>query len=74
MNTGELRISLHISHMWAVDDTVINMLQKAHSSLDKSNWMMQIMFCDISSAFNTIQPTLLKDKLEDMQADDPMVT
>ncbi|KAI3358296.1 hypothetical protein L3Q82_014679, partial [Scortum barcoo] len=40
-----------------VDDALIYLLQKAYSSLD------------LSSAFNTIQPRLLKEKLEDMQVE-----
>ena len=57
-----------------VDDAIIYLLQKAYSSLDRPNTSVRIMFFDFSSAFNTIQPRLLKDKLETMQVDAPLIT
>ncbi|KAJ8359208.1 hypothetical protein SKAU_G00157330 [Synaphobranchus kaupii] len=57
-----------------VDDTIIYLLQRAYSSLDRPKSMVRIMFFDFSSAFNTIQPRLLKYKLEDMQVDAPTVS
>ncbi|KAK0132216.1 hypothetical protein N1851_032980 [Merluccius polli] len=47
-----------------VDDAIIYLLQKAYSSLDRPNTSVWIMFFDFSSAFNTIQPRLLRAKLE----------
>ena len=57
-----------------VDDTLIYLLQEAYSSLDRPNTAVRVMFFDFSSAFNTIQPKLLKAKLENMQVDSPLVT
>ena len=39
-----------------------------------TNTAVRIMFIDFSRAFNTIQPNLLKAKLEYMQEDSPLVT
>ncbi|KAK0155347.1 putative RNA-directed DNA polymerase from transposon BS [Merluccius polli] len=50
-----------------VDDAIIYLLQKAYSSLDCPNTSVRVMFFNFSSAFNTIQPRLLKAKLENMQ-------
>ncbi|KAI4894837.1 hypothetical protein NFI96_004578 [Prochilodus magdalenae] len=47
-----------------VDDAVIYLLHKALSHLEKPGSTVRITFFDFSSAFNTIQPGLLKDKLE----------
>ena len=57
-----------------VDDAIIYLLQEAYSSLDRPNTAVRIMFFDFSSAFNTIQPKLLKAKLENMRVDSPLVT
>ncbi|KAK0144790.1 hypothetical protein N1851_016638 [Merluccius polli] len=46
-----------------VDDSIIYLLQKAYSSLDGPNTSVRIVFFDFSSAFNTIQPRLLRAKL-----------
>ncbi|TWW54386.1 hypothetical protein D4764_0180630 [Takifugu flavidus] len=56
-----------------VDDAVIYLLQRAYSSLDRLNTTVRVMFFDFSSAFNTIQPRLLRAKLEKMQMDAPLV-
>ncbi|TWW74395.1 hypothetical protein D4764_14G0003980 [Takifugu flavidus] len=56
-----------------VDDTVIYLLQRAYSSLDRLNTTVRVMFFDFSSAFKTIQPRLLRAKLENMQMDAPLV-
>ncbi|KAI4887201.1 hypothetical protein NFI96_031265, partial [Prochilodus magdalenae] len=47
-----------------VDDAVICLLHRALSHLEKPGSTVRITFFDFSSAFNTIQPGLLKDKLE----------
>ncbi|TWW81868.1 hypothetical protein D4764_01G0016830 [Takifugu flavidus] len=57
-----------------VDDAVIYLLQRAYSSLDRPNTTVRVMFFDFSSAFNTIQPRLLRAKLEKMQMDAPLVS
>lgn len=56
-----------------VDDAIIYLLQRAYSSLDKPNTMVRITFFDFSSAFNTIQPRLLSEKLERMDVDAPLI-
>ncbi|TWW71139.1 hypothetical protein D4764_17G0006220 [Takifugu flavidus] len=48
--------------------------KRAYSSLDRLNTTVRVMFFDFSSAFNTIQPRLLKAKLEKMQMDAPLVS
>ncbi|KAK3521078.1 hypothetical protein QTP86_006320 [Hemibagrus guttatus] len=45
------------------DDAVIYLLQRTHSYLDGSGGTVRIMVFDFSSAFNTIQPFLLSEKL-----------
>ena len=52
-----------------VEDAIIYLLQQAISHLDKAGSTVRIMFFDFSSAFNTIQPTLLPEKLQKMQVD-----
>ncbi|XP_034093506.1 uncharacterized protein LOC117560671 [Gymnodraco acuticeps] len=48
-----------------VDDAVIYLLQRSLSHLEKpGGGTVRIMFFDFSSAFNTIQPPLLGDKLQ----------
>ncbi len=57
-----------------VDDAIIYLLQRAFSSLDKPNTTVRIIFFDFSSAFNTIQPMLLSEKLEEMDVDAPLIS
>ena len=47
-----------------VDDAIIFLLDRSLSHLEKPGSTVRIMFFDFSSAFNTIQPALLGDKLE----------
>ena len=47
-----------------VDDAIIFLLDRSLSHLEKPGSSVRIMFFDFSSAFNTIQPALLGDKLE----------
>ena len=47
-----------------VDDTIIFLLDRSLSHLEKPGRTVRVMFFDFSSAFNTIQPALLGDKLE----------
>ncbi|KAI3363782.1 hypothetical protein L3Q82_001390 [Scortum barcoo] len=53
-----------------VEDAILYLLlHRAHSHLDKGSGTVRILFLDFSSAFNTIQPTLLWDKLSRMGVD-----
>jgi hypothetical protein len=47
----------------SVDDAVLYVLNKIYSHLDKLGTYIRLMFFDFSSAFNTIQPHLMADKL-----------
>ena len=57
-----------------VEDAVLYMLHRVHSHLDKPGGYVRIMFFDFSSAFNTIQPLILKEKLDVMGVDPSFVT
>ncbi len=74
--TGLILDPLQFAHQpqVGVEDAIIYLLQKAYCSLDRPNTTVRILFLDFSSAFNTIQPRLLKAKLEDMQVDASLVT
>ncbi|KAI4885627.1 hypothetical protein NFI96_005524 [Prochilodus magdalenae] len=50
-----------------VEDAMLYLFHLAHSHLDKGGSAVRVMFFDFSSAFNTIQPLRLKDKLASMQ-------
>lgn len=50
-----------------VEDAIIHLLQPTHCHLDKAGSTVRIMFFDFSSAFNTIQPDLLCQKLQKTQ-------
>lgn len=47
-----------------VDDAVIYLLHRSLSHLEQAGSTVRVMFFDFSSAFNTIQPALLRGKLE----------
>uniref|UniRef100_A0A3B1JXG3 Reverse transcriptase domain-containing protein n=1 Tax=Astyanax mexicanus TaxID=7994 RepID=A0A3B1JXG3_ASTMX len=57
-----------------VEDAVIYLLHRTYSHLDKASSALRIMFFDFSSAFNTIQPPLLRDKLVKMNVDPHLVS
>ncbi|KAI4883371.1 hypothetical protein NFI96_013585 [Prochilodus magdalenae] len=57
-----------------VEDAILYLLHRAHSHLDKGGGAVRVMFFDFSSAFNTIQPLLLRDKLMNMEVDMHLVT
>ena len=57
----------------SVDDALIYMLQRAYTHLDTSDASVRITFFDFSSAFNTIQPRLLGEKIEKMKVDSSLV-
>ena len=52
-----------------VDDAVIYLLHRALSHLENTRSTVRVMFFDFSSAFNTIQPSLLRGKLEEAGVD-----
>ena len=57
-----------------VDDAIIYLLQRAHSYLNGSGCTVRITFFDFSSAFNTIQPRLLSDKLQAMRVNSSTIS
>ena len=57
-----------------VDDAITYLLHRTHSHLDKGKSAVRIMFFDFSSAFNTIQPPRLGDKLLQMGVDAHIVS
>ena len=57
-----------------VDDAIIYLLQRAHSHLDQAGRTVRITFFDFSSAFNTIQPVLMREKLQAMGVDTSTVS
>ncbi|KAL0192386.1 hypothetical protein M9458_010682, partial [Cirrhinus mrigala] len=57
-----------------VDDAVIFLLYRALSHLEKSGSTVRVMFFDFSSAFNLIQPALLRDNLDYMGVDHHLST
>lgn len=56
-----------------VEDAILYMLHRVHSHLDRGNGTVRILFLDFSSAFNTIQPPILQDKLMRMGVDPVLV-
>lgn len=46
-----------------VKDAVLHLLHWAHTHLDEGSGSVRILFLDFSSAFNTIKPSLLQEKL-----------
>ena len=50
-----------------VEDALIFLTHKSLSHLEMQGSTVRVMFFDFSSAFNTIQPRLLRDKLLSMQ-------
>ncbi|TWW53679.1 hypothetical protein D4764_0152530 [Takifugu flavidus] len=69
-----IALTSHI--MKVMEQLVLSHLRplRAYSSLDRLNTTVRVMFFDFSSAFNTIQPRLLRAKLEKMQMDAPLVS
>ena len=49
------------------DDAVLYSLENIYSHLEKTGRTVRLMFFDFSSAFNTIQPHLLVQKLLNMK-------
>ena len=46
-----------------VEDAILHVLNNVYTHLENSNSCVRLMFFDFSSAFNTIQPHLLSEKL-----------
>ncbi|XP_013889486.1 RNA-directed DNA polymerase from mobile element jockey, partial [Austrofundulus limnaeus] len=57
-----------------VEDAIIHLLHSSLSHLENTGSTVRIMFFDFSSAFNTIQPLILKDKLEYTGLDNHLIT
>ena len=57
-----------------VEDAIIFLLHRSLSHLDRGSGAVRITFLDFSSAFNTIQPLLLRDKLTEMGVQSHLVT
>uniref|UniRef100_A0AAX7SJH0 Reverse transcriptase domain-containing protein n=1 Tax=Astatotilapia calliptera TaxID=8154 RepID=A0AAX7SJH0_ASTCA len=56
------------------EDAIIYLLNRVYTHLDQPASTVRVMFFDFSSAFNTIRPTLLGDKLAAMQVDASLVS
>ena len=56
-----------------VEDAVLYLLHRVYSYMDKGGGAVRVMFFDFSSAFNTIIPPILKDKLDSMAVDPVLV-
>ena len=56
-----------------VEDAPTYLLHRAHCHLDKGKGAVTIMFFDFSSAFNTVQPLRLRDKLLQVGVDGRLV-
>ena len=54
------------------EDSIIYLLNRVYTHLDKPGSTVRVMFFDFSSAFNTIGPALLGDKLMAMLVDPPL--
>ena len=57
-----------------VEDAIIYMLHRAYAHLEKSRSTVRIMFFDFSSAFNTIKPSLLAEKLAVMRVEETLIS
>ena len=57
------------------EDAILFLLEKLYAHLEKSSYgaSARIMYYDFSSAFNTIQPTVLANKLFSMNVSPPLV-
>ncbi|KAJ8396092.1 hypothetical protein AAFF_G00021650 [Aldrovandia affinis] len=59
--------------VWSVEDAILLMLYRMYSHLEKAGSSVRVVFFDFSSAFNTIQPHVLRTKLSNMKMHRPMV-
>lgn len=56
-----------------VEDATLILLNAISQHLDSANSCVRILFMDLSSAFNTVQPHLLIKRLIDLQADHSII-
>ena len=57
-----------------MEDAIIYLLNRVYAHLDTPASSVRVMFFDFSSAFDTIRPALLSEKLTAMQVDAPIVS
>ena len=57
-----------------VENAIIYLLNRVYTHLGKPGSTVRVMFFDFSSAFNSIRPALLGDKLMEMLVDPPLVS
>ena len=57
-----------------VEDGIIYLLNRVYTHLDKPASTVRVMFFDFSSAFNTIRPALLGEKMTAMEVEAPIVS
>ena len=55
-----------------VEDAITYLLNRVYAHLDKPGSTLRVIFFDFSSAFSTISPALLGDKLIAMLVDPPL--
>lgn len=63
----------YLSHV-GVEDAIIFLLHRAYSHLEKAGSKVRSMFFDFLSAFNSIEPGLLRDKVISADMEVPSVT
>ena len=68
-----LSSSVCVPEEGGVEDAIAYMLHKSLSHLDRASGAVKITFLDFSSAFNTIQPRILRHKLMEMGVDAHLV-
>ncbi|XP_030277205.1 uncharacterized protein LOC115584018 [Sparus aurata] len=56
------------------EDGIIYLLNRVYTHLDKPASTVRVMFFDFSSAFNTICPALLGEKMTAMQVEAPIMS
>ncbi len=56
------------------EDAIIYLLNRVYTHLDKTASTVRVIFFDFSSAFNTIRPALLGERMTAMQVDSPLVS
>ena len=79
MHGKNCKLSAHISRLQfayragVVEDTNLTLLDTVSKHLDCTGNFVRILFVDFSSAFNTIQPHLLIQRLLDLQVNPTLV-
>ena len=61
-----MRLQVAYQKHIGVEDAILYMLHWVYAYLDVPGSYVRIMFFDVSSAFNTIWPPILKDKIPGM--------